>query len=359
MNELRMYVEQLFKGRVLTDENIELKEEIYGNLVARYEDYISGGMDEAEALERTKASFTSIDDVFRQDQDLQGEQGEQAAATQVAAVQATVGSPNAQPTQPFQPMQPAQVPAERKRKLGTHAIIGISAAVVVIVAICAVLAFGALDRPQSQDQVADSQQSSETDSQSGSGSASTNSGFGSGSVPAWADPEDVAEYQATSALQEEVYAHTAAALQPYANISVSDSSSLDALAKSLPLGSYASTTVDSAVGSMTVDYANVDHNIDDDAIDRVLAYNSVAILAACPSMQSITFTVTEAHDDPFDADVYVYSRQMIEQLMASSGTGDSQITSDMFASEESWEAVRDAVLMPIFFDTASEMAERN
>ena len=44
MNELRMYVEHLFEGRVLTAEMIELKEEIYGNLVARYEDYVAGGM---------------------------------------------------------------------------------------------------------------------------------------------------------------------------------------------------------------------------------------------------------------------------------------------------------------------------
>ena len=44
MNELRMYVEHLFEGKVLTPENIELKEEIYGNLVARYEDLIASGL---------------------------------------------------------------------------------------------------------------------------------------------------------------------------------------------------------------------------------------------------------------------------------------------------------------------------
>ena len=44
MNELRMYVEHLFEGKVLTPENIELKEEIYGNLVARYEDLIAEGL---------------------------------------------------------------------------------------------------------------------------------------------------------------------------------------------------------------------------------------------------------------------------------------------------------------------------
>lgn len=64
MNEIRMYVEHLFEGRTLTPEVIELKEEIYANLVARYEDYIASGMSEAEALERTKASMPSVDGVL-------------------------------------------------------------------------------------------------------------------------------------------------------------------------------------------------------------------------------------------------------------------------------------------------------
>ena len=80
MNELRMYVEHLFEGRVLTKESIELKEEIYGNLVARYEDYIAGGMSEAEALEKTKASFTSIEDVFRESGEAEGSNAEEGAA---------------------------------------------------------------------------------------------------------------------------------------------------------------------------------------------------------------------------------------------------------------------------------------
>lgn len=63
MNELRMYVEHLFEGKVLTPENIELKEEIYGNLVARYEDLIAEGVSEEEALERTKQSMSSLDEI--------------------------------------------------------------------------------------------------------------------------------------------------------------------------------------------------------------------------------------------------------------------------------------------------------
>ncbi len=61
MNELRMYVEHLFEGKVLTSSTIELKEEIYGNLVARYEDLIEGGASPEEALALTKQSMTSID----------------------------------------------------------------------------------------------------------------------------------------------------------------------------------------------------------------------------------------------------------------------------------------------------------
>ena len=48
---------------------IELKEEIYGNLVARYEDYVAGGMSAEDALEKTKASMTSLDDVLETGQD--------------------------------------------------------------------------------------------------------------------------------------------------------------------------------------------------------------------------------------------------------------------------------------------------
>lgn len=64
MNELRMYVEHLFEGRVLTAEAIELKEEIYGNLVARYDDYRAQGMGESDALTKTMASVTDINELL-------------------------------------------------------------------------------------------------------------------------------------------------------------------------------------------------------------------------------------------------------------------------------------------------------
>ena len=68
-----MHVEHLFEGRVLDAETIELKEEIYGNLVARYDDYVTQGMSSDEAYRRTCEAVTSIEDVL-------GEKDEPTAA---------------------------------------------------------------------------------------------------------------------------------------------------------------------------------------------------------------------------------------------------------------------------------------
>ena len=62
------------KDRMLDAETIELKEEIYGNLVARYEDYLAQGMSAEEAYARTCEAVTSVDDVM-------GEKDEAAAPT--------------------------------------------------------------------------------------------------------------------------------------------------------------------------------------------------------------------------------------------------------------------------------------
>ena len=63
-SDIRMHVEHLFEGRVLDAETIELKEEIYGNLVARYDDYVAQGMSADEAYRRTCEAVTSIEDVL-------------------------------------------------------------------------------------------------------------------------------------------------------------------------------------------------------------------------------------------------------------------------------------------------------
>ena len=109
MNEIRMYVEHLFEGRMLTAENIELKEEIYGNLVARYEDYVAGGMDPAEALEKTKASMSSIDDVIEGVDDVrETARADNGDAAKVDTAETTV-LPNAAVAKGSSPAQPGTV----------------------------------------------------------------------------------------------------------------------------------------------------------------------------------------------------------------------------------------------------------
>lgn len=94
MNEIRMYVEHLFEGKMLTAEMIELKEEIYGNLVARYEDLIAEGVEPGDALARTKESMTSIDDL------LAGEDAEENASELSPADKDTGSGEDAGGTQP-------------------------------------------------------------------------------------------------------------------------------------------------------------------------------------------------------------------------------------------------------------------
>lgn len=61
MNELIKYVDSLFLNYRKDKNTQDFKEEILSNLEAKWSDYISQGMDEAEALKRVKGSITSID----------------------------------------------------------------------------------------------------------------------------------------------------------------------------------------------------------------------------------------------------------------------------------------------------------
>ena len=63
----------------------QLKEERYGNLAARYEDYDASGVSEAEALEKTKASITDVDHVLSGDRPLETVSAPAAATAALSA----------------------------------------------------------------------------------------------------------------------------------------------------------------------------------------------------------------------------------------------------------------------------------
>lgn len=61
MDELRTYVDELFRHQRLTLETKDLKEEILSNMLAKRNDLMEQGLNEAEATEKAKASLSSID----------------------------------------------------------------------------------------------------------------------------------------------------------------------------------------------------------------------------------------------------------------------------------------------------------
>lgn len=258
MNELRMHVEHLFEGRVLTQESIELKEEIYGNLVARYEDYVAGGMSEAEALEKTKASFTSIEDVFKESGEAEDSNAGEAASAQAGesgtaswnagAAQAAPGADGMgsaaetaqMPCPEGAPVQPDGVGAEGQATAGTHAapktrsprkiwpfVVGGVLAAFILLAIVGTAVFGLIDEadvgePSSTAQSITQGNSSTTDTNQGAENGQAGGTAGGGAAQTYGDLDDQREYEATKAVDDAIAAHSIDTLKSYTGNSLPD-----------------------------------------------------------------------------------------------------------------------------------------
>lgn len=131
-----MYVEHLFEGRTLDAETIELKEEIYGNLTARFDDYVAQGMSEEEAYRRTCEAVSSVEDVL--------DEGDEALEP-TTAMPAAASEPEPAPTVETPP-EPAAGPAPTaSRRWSTAAIVAVVAVVLVVVGIAGCTVFNMLD----------------------------------------------------------------------------------------------------------------------------------------------------------------------------------------------------------------------
>lgn len=64
MNELKNYVDELFKFKPRTEEVNDLKEEILGNMIAKRDDLILQGYDEDIATKTAKESIDSVDSLI-------------------------------------------------------------------------------------------------------------------------------------------------------------------------------------------------------------------------------------------------------------------------------------------------------
>lgn len=393
MNELRMYVEHLFEGRVLTQESIELKEEIYGNLVARYEDYVAGGMSEAEALEKTKASFTSIEDVFKESGEAEDSNAGEAASAQAGesgaaswnagAAQAAPGADGMgsaaetaqMPCPEGVPVPPDGVGAEDQATAGTQAapktrsprkiwpfVVGGVLAAFILLAIVGTAVFGLIDEadvgePSSNAQSITQNNSAATDASQGAANGQDSSSTGGGaSNQTYDDLDDQREYEVTKAVDDAIAVHSIDTLKSYTGNSLPDQGFFE----HLPLSMYVSSTgsEQGSSASYNVYYAGVSDDIDGDGVDRALVYNAVAAFSVYPELQTINFTVQDADDTAHDANVYSFNRDTLEHAFDNaSGGAITQLNSSLYESQESWNQVRDYVTRSHFYDRQTDLAE--
>lgn len=403
MNEIRMYVEHLFEGRMLTAENIELKEEIYGNLVARYEDYVAGGMDPAEALEKTKASMSSIDDVIEGIDDAHETDRADNGDTAKADTAETTVLPNAAVAKGSSPAQPGTVgetvampvagapvpPAgfegdveedvasvsssanaaaskgKRTRNIIIAAAAGFALFVVVGVGLIYALRIDRVeDRADSAvTEVQNSGQSTTnggtaSGQQSGQANGQSNSGQGNGASAR--NKEVVVDADGTVWVDGELGDDIAVAVvnaQPgdislYAETDPSDAANVESLIRLLPMSEWA-TGIDVTLGVDVLGFAyrEVPDGYDGDSIDLALSYNTMALFCSMPLLNEVRVTVTEA-GDPMDEDYYVFTRDNAQSRFG------VMLSADMM-NEAGWHQLKeDNLYSRKFAENMVDAAER-
>lgn len=403
MNEIRMYVEHLFEGRMLTAENIELKEEIYGNLVARYEDYVAGGMDPAEALEKTKASMSSIDDVIEGVDDVRetarADNGDAAKADtaettvlpnaavakgSLPAQPGTVGETVAMPVAGA-PLPPAGFEGEvdedvasvsssanaavskgkRTRNIIIAAAAGFALFVVVGVGLINALRIDRVE-DRADNAVTEVQNSGQSTTNGGtasgqqSGQANGQSNSGQGNGASARNKEVVVDADGTVWVDGELGDDIAVAVvnaQPgdislYAETDPSDAANVESLIRLLPMSEWA-TDIDVTLGVDVLGFAyrEVPDGYDGDSIDLALSYNTMALFCSMPLLNEVRVTVTEA-DDPMDEDYYVFTRDNAQSRFG------VMLSADMM-NEAGWHQLKeDNLYSRKFAENMVDAAER-
>ncbi len=393
MNELRMYVEHLFRGHVLTDETIELKEEIYGNLVARYEDYRAQGMSEADALAKTKDSITSVSDLMGEDAEkADAAPAPDAAPTTVlpsaaAGSAAGVGATSPAPAAGGEPFSPA-ASVEAPRKKLWPVVVGAAAGVLVIVVV-AILAMNLIAAPDSSSEPTQTVVTAETDSKTADAPASDNAGESTSNDQADANKStNAAQDGAVSGKSEggknaaSTATQTPAPERPYSEIGrqiydltvndvkqyaqtgiLGNATNTASLFNALP-GNLLGVSVDSVdAGSKTikVSYSYQEDTVDDDELDEALVYNAAVAMCATDAPDTVQYTVCDElkeydhdHSRGWDHDVYVITRRDLEDVLG------VKLNADCLASQDALEnSIRNQALIEDLSDHVLDRAERS
>ena len=386
MNELRMYVEHLFEGRVLTPEMIELKEEIYGNLMARYEDLRASGVADGAALEQAKASLTSIDDVLAEQQEALGSvdaagTGAEAADTGADAASSASDEAPAAPTDVLastdRPAAPAGTPAStgtvrKKPSKRTLVILGIAVAVLLVVGAAGYAFYETVLEDRIENAVEHGGQTGTgggvgngTGAGTGTGTgagAGNGTGAGTGATPSFDDDADgVVTVQGESVLLDgkpgdevirAVVASSAATVRPFAGTSPSDTTKVGDLLNQLPMGSWKTRQAPAAGGVLEVTYDAVPDRFDGDAIDAALVYNATALMSVMPEVSAVRFALSES-DDVADYDYYEIQRTVLESAYGVQ-------LDEVLVSDSNWKQVKEGKLYRAgFVERIIDQSERS
>ena len=376
MNELRMYVEHLFEGKVLTPENIELKEEIYGNLVARYEDLIASGLDESEAIAQTKESMTSIDDVIIEKptdsssdecdgddiSDVADESGDSHDPDQVDPVAST---PHDGPTPITENVavlhqQPEQSTPRKRTWPFVLACVLIGLLVMGIgFAGCSLMfgikAFDQYDGEQTEH--VENVDASRGEGSSGSGSTAAGNTnptptkknseiFIDENGQVWVDGELGDE------LAEEVVNAGYGVVAEYGDTDLADAAKVEALLRSLPMGEYASDVdVTKGVDVLSLAYRELPETLEGDSVDAALAYDVTAVFCAMPLVNEIQITLAES-DEPLDESYYVFKRDEVQSRYGVR-------LDDLLVNEAGWHQIKeDNLYRRKFIENMVDAAEK-
>lgn len=376
MNELRMYVEHLFEGKVLTPENIELKEEIYGNLVARYEDLIASGLDESEAIAQTKESMTSIDDVIIENptdsssdecdgddiSDVADESGDSHDPDQVDPVAST---PHDSPTPITENVavlhqQPEQSTPRKRTWPVVPACVLIGLLVMGIgFAGCSLMfgikAFDQYDGEQTEH--VENVDASRGEGSSGSGSTAAGNTnptptkknseiFIDENGQVWVDGELGDE------LAEEVVNAGYGVVAEYGDTDLADAAKVEALLRSLPMGEYASDVdVTKGVDVLSLAYRELPETLEGDSVDAALAYDVTAVFCAMPLVNEIQITLAES-DEPLDESYCVFKRDEVQSRYGVR-------LDDLLVNEAGWHQIKeDNLYRRKFIENMVDVAEK-
>lgn len=373
MNELRMYVEHLFEGKVLTPENIELKEEIYGNLVARYEDLIAEGVSEEEALERTKQSMSSLDEI---DEDIASDDPStisSAAAQAEGAARADGVEQTEESTQPDEtlaggtkvmPVSDVEVSGDQvapesqpEKTLDTGKVLKyglIAFALIVLLGIGAKLMLGRVDEAveHGKDQASVVQVDPSSSLQGNSNPQGADANAADSAITVDENGRVWMEGEPGDELLAAVVGTTYSDATPYVDTKLEDAATVETLLHTLPLGDLA-TDIDVTKGSgvLSLAYREVPEAYDGDSVDVALAYNVAVLFSTMPLVNEIQVTVAE-QGEPMDESYYVFTRDDVQ------GAYGVMLSREM-VNESGWRQIKDDHLYARkFAERLVEKAER-